>query len=259
MTNSKPSSKNLNNNTTTDNNTTNSKSDEKTNSKPISTNSTTSTITNSTNGKSDETTISKQSSKNSSTVSNTTNVSNNETTNKKSESTIVSSKTASVVNSDKVTTKNSKPSEPVDLEVQKILPQSTAKNTPVSMPKNDLVVKKLKVGVAYTINDILFETNSSELSDRSKFILKEFSSFLVENPTSKIMIQGHTDDYGEDTENLKLSEERAQAVKDYLISLNIKSDRMTAKGFGETMPKLPNSSDENRAKNRRTDFVLETL
>ena len=259
MTNSKSSSKNLNNNTTADNNSTNSKSDEKTNSKPISTNSTASTITNSTNVKGDETTISKSSSKNSSTVSNTTNVSNNETTNKKSESTIVSPKTTSVVNSDKVTTKNPTPSEPVDLEVQKILPQSTAKNTPVSMPKNDLVVKKLKVGVAYTINDILFETNSSELSDRSKFILKEFSSFLVENPTSKIMIQGHTDDYGEDTENLKLSEERAQAVKDYLISLNIKSDRMTAKGFGETMPKLPNSSDENRAKNRRTDFVLETL
>ena len=288
-TNSKPSSKNLNNNTTADNNSTNSKSDEKTNSKPISTNSTASTITNSTNGKSDEMTNSKPSSKNlnnnttadtnstnsksdektnskpistnstTSTISNSTNGKSDETTNKKSESTIVSSKTASVVNSDKVIAKNSTPSEPVDLEVQKILPQSTAKNTPVSMPKNDLVVKKLKVGVAYTINDILFETNSSELSDRSKFILKEFSSFLVENPTSKIMIQGHTDDYGEDTENLKLSEERAQAVKDYLISLNIKSDRMTAKGFGETMPKLPNSSDENRAKNRRTDFVLETL
>ena len=91
------------------------------------------------------------------------------------------------------------------------------------------------------------------------FILKEFSSFLIDNPTSKIMIQGHTDDNGDDTENLKLSEARAKSVKDYLISLNIKSDRMTAKGFGETVPKLPNSSDANRAKNRRTDFVLEKL
>ena len=148
---------------------------------------------------------------------------------------------------------------PIDLEIQKIIPEATAKNTPVSMPKNDLVVKKLKVGVAYTINDILFETNSSELSERSMFILKEFSSFLIDNPTSKIMIQGHTDDNGDDTENLKLSEARAKSVKDYLISLNIKSDRMTAKGFGETVPKLPNSSDANRAKNRRTDFVLEKL
>jgi outer membrane protein OmpA-like peptidoglycan-associated protein/tetratricopeptide (TPR) repeat protein len=256
-TNSKPSSKNSSISENT--NSTNAKSDQTTNSKSSSKNSSIYENTNSTNAKSDQTTNSKASSKNSTVLSNTTNVTSNETTNKKSESTIVSPKTTSVVNSDLVTAKKSIPSEPVDLEVQKILPQSTSKNTPVSMPKNDLVVKKLKVGVAYTINDILFETNSSELSDRSKFILKEFSSFLVDNPSSKIMIQGHTDDYGEDSENLKLSQERAQAVKDYLITLNIKTDRMSAKGFGELMPKYPNTNEMNRSKNRRTDFILEKL
>jgi outer membrane protein OmpA-like peptidoglycan-associated protein len=137
--------------------------------------------------------------------------------------------------------------------------EATASNTPVSMPKNDLVVKKLKVGVAYTLNDILFETNSSVLSDRSKFILKEFSSFLLENPTSKILIQGHTDDQGVDAENLKLSENRANAVKNYLVSLNIKADRLTSKGYGSSIPKVDNTTPENRAKNRRTDFVIEKL
>jgi outer membrane protein OmpA-like peptidoglycan-associated protein/tetratricopeptide (TPR) repeat protein len=136
---------------------------------------------------------------------------------------------------------------------------ANAENTPVSMPKNDMVVKKLKVGIPYTINDILFETGSAELSSRSKFILKQFSEFLVENKTAKIMIQGHTDDVGEDQENLVLSENRAMAVKAYLESLKISSDRMTAKGFGETVPKVSNTSDANRAKNRRTDFVLEKL
>ena len=136
---------------------------------------------------------------------------------------------------------------------------ATSANTPVSMPKNDLVVKKLKVGVAYTLNDILFETNSYVLSDRSKFILREFASFLAENPTSKIMIQGHTDDLGEDAANLTLSENRAKAVKEYLVSLKISADRLTAKGYGESQPKLANTSDANRAKNRRTDFVLEKL
>ncbi len=160
---------------------------------------------------------------------------------------------------DPVSVKKAISSTPVDLEVLKIIPEATSKNTPVSMPKNDLVVKKLKVGVAYTINDVLFETSSSDLSERARFILKEFSSFLIENPTSKIMIQGHTDDLGEDSENLKLSEDRAKAVKDYLITLDIKSERMIAKGFGETMPKLENTTDLNRAKNRRTDFVLEKL
>jgi outer membrane protein OmpA-like peptidoglycan-associated protein len=97
------------------------------------------------------------------------------------------------------------------------------------------------------------------LSDRSKFILKEFSSFLLENPTSKILIQGHTDDQGVDAENLKLSENRANAVKNYLVSLNIKADRLTSKGYGSSIPKVDNTTPENRAKNRRTDFVIEKL
>lgn len=136
---------------------------------------------------------------------------------------------------------------------------ASAANTPVSMPKNDLVVKKLKVGVAYTLNDILFDPTSFVLSDKSKFILKEFSTFLIENPNITILIQGHTDDIGDDAGNLTLSEQRAKAVKDYLISLNIKDDRLKAKGYGETTPKVPNDNAANRAKNRRTDFVIEKL
>ena len=256
----KPNSKN----TTTSpvsNSMNNTKISESTINKPNSNISSTSEVSKTNTTKVPESTFTKPNSDNSSISkdSKTTNGTNNEITNKKTESTIVTAKTQTITNSEKDISKKPVSSGPVDLEVQKIIPQSTAKNTPVSMPKNDLVVKKLQVGVAYTINDILFETNSSELSDRSKFILKEFSTFLFDNPTSKIMIQGHTDDNGEDAENLKLSEDRAKSVKDYLTSLNIKSDRMTAKGFGEMMPKLPNTSDENRAKNRRTDFVLEKL
>ncbi len=136
---------------------------------------------------------------------------------------------------------------------------ASARNTPVSMPKNDLVAKKLAVGVSYTLNDILFEPTSYILSDRSKFILKEFSSFLLENPSITILVQGHTDDIGVDTENLTLSEQRAKAVTDYLIFLKIDIGRIEAKGYGETVPKLPNDSAVNRAKNRRTDFVIEKL
>ena len=136
---------------------------------------------------------------------------------------------------------------------------ASATNTPVSMPKNDLMVKKLAVGVPYTLNDILFDPTSYVLSDRSKFILKEFSTFLLENPSIKILVQGHTDDIGVDTENLTLSEQRAKAVKDYLIFLKIDAGRIEAKGYGETIPKLPNDSVANRAKNRRTDFVIEKM
>lgn len=176
-----------------------------------------------------------------------------------SKTTETKASSTTISKTESVPVKKAAPAGPVDLETQKVVPEASAKNTPVSMPKNDLVVKKIKVGVPYTINDILFETNSSVLSNRARFILKEFSSFLVENPTSKIMIQGHTDDLGEDSENLILSENRAKEVKAFLVSLNIKADRMSSKGFGETMPKLPNTNDKNRAENRRTDFMIEKL
>jgi outer membrane protein OmpA-like peptidoglycan-associated protein len=129
----------------------------------------------------------------------------------------------------------------------------------VVMKDVKLAVNTLKVGASYTINDILYATNSAELSDRTKFILSGFIRFLSENPTIKIAIQGHTDDIGDDTANLMLSEKRAKGVAEYLKSKGISSDRLVSKGFGETKPKEANDSEENRAKNRRTDFVIEAL
>lgn len=141
----------------------------------------------------------------------------------------------------------------------KLVTKEEFKTEQVTIKGKDLEVKELKVGEAYTINDILYATNSAELSKRSKFILDGFARFLNENPTIKVAIQGHTDDVGDDNKNLVLSEERAVGVKDYLISQGIKSDRLSAKGYGETQPKIPNTSESNRAKNRRTDFVIDKL
>lgn len=129
----------------------------------------------------------------------------------------------------------------------------------VKIEGTELSVKELKVGEAYTINDILYATNSYELNSRSKFILKGFARFLKENPTISVLIQGHTDDVGDDNENMKLSDNRAKGVKQYLVSLGVDSSRLKAKGYGETEPKVANDSDVNRAKNRRTDFVIEGM
>lgn len=131
------------------------------------------------------------------------------------------------------------------------------KNTPIE--GKNLSVTKLKMGGTYTINDILYSTSSADLTKRIRFILKGFSNFLKENPTIKVAIHGHTDDVGDDTKNLQLSENRARGVRDYLISLGIPSKRLTSKGFGETKPKVPNTSSENRSKNRRTEFVIEEM
>ena len=141
----------------------------------------------------------------------------------------------------------------------KIITKETFEKADPVIRNTDLAVKKLKVGEAYTINDILYATNSAELTDRSRFILRGFAQFLKENPTIKVGIHGHTDDVGEDASNLTLSDDRAKGVRQYLISQGIASNRLTAKGFGETKPKFPNTLDANRAKNRRTEFVIEQL
>ncbi len=122
-----------------------------------------------------------------------------------------------------------------------------------------LSVKKMELGKAFTINDILYATASYDLNDRSKFILRGFARFLKENPKIKVTIQGHTDDTGNDKTNLKLSENRAKGVMAYLVSQGVSKDRLKSQGFGETKPKVKNDSEANRAINRRTDFVIDAL
>ncbi len=120
----------------------------------------------------------------------------------------------------------------------------------------NMSVKPLEIGMTYTINNILFATNSFELTDRTKSIIKEFSKFLTENPTVEISIQGHTDNQGDPAKNITLSLNRANAVKEYLIQLGIDATRLEAIGFGSTKPKVDNTSEENRKMNRRTDFLI---
>jgi outer membrane protein OmpA-like peptidoglycan-associated protein len=79
---------------------------------------------------------------------------------------------------------------------------------------------------------------------------------MVANPTLKIELAGHTDDVGNDEYNQKLSEERAKAAVDYLVKQGIASDRLTYKGYGESMPYVANDSEFNRQLNRRTEAKI---
>jgi outer membrane protein OmpA-like peptidoglycan-associated protein len=141
----------------------------------------------------------------------------------------------------------------------KLISKEDFKKDEVIIKNNDLTVKPLKIAEAYTINDILYATNSADLTEKSKFILKAFVRFLDSNPGINVAIQGHTDDQGDDEMNLALSESRAKGVKDFLVLQGVSETRLSAKGFGEMHPKVPNTSDGNRAQNRRTDFVIEKL
>jgi outer membrane protein OmpA-like peptidoglycan-associated protein/tetratricopeptide (TPR) repeat protein len=119
-----------------------------------------------------------------------------------------------------------------------------------------LEIKPIEVGETYKINDINFATNSFELNNHIVLVLNEFIDFLTENPTVKVAIHGHTDNVGDPKENMTLSENRAKAVYDYLLLEDIEPSRLSFKGFGETKPVAKNNSEEGRAKNRRTEFVI---
>ncbi len=120
----------------------------------------------------------------------------------------------------------------------------------------DLEIKPIELNKSYRINDIYFAFNSFELSSESKAVLDQLIEFLTENPGIFIEIQGHTDNIGNDANNLKLSEERAKSVYNYLILKEIPQQRLTYKGFGKTLPVAGNDTEEGRAKNRRTVFVI---
>ena len=129
--------------------------------------------------------------------------------------------------------------------------QLNANSVTVSMKS-----EALKAGKTYNIKDILFGTDSYELAENSTLILKRFAEYLNENGSLSIAIHGHTDDLGDDEKNLALSESRANAVLRYLVAQGVDATRLSSKGFGEKNPKYPNTNDQNRAKNRRTEFLL---
>lgn len=102
---------------------------------------------------------------------------------------------------------------------------------------------------------IMFDYNSSNIKPESMGVLKSIVQVMNDNPTLKFEVGGYTDSDGDDAYNLKLSQQRADAVKTQLIALGISADRLTTKGYGETNPIADNTTPEGKANNRRVEFV----
>ncbi len=121
----------------------------------------------------------------------------------------------------------------------------------------DMEMRPIEIGQQVKLNDIYFPTASAVFDKASMVILNNFIEWLEENPDVKIEIHGHTDNTGDKEKNMVLSQKRAKAVADYLILFGINSERIVAyKGFGQTKPVATNKTEEGRAKNRRTEFVI---
>ena len=120
----------------------------------------------------------------------------------------------------------------------------------------DVEIEPIELNKSYQINDIYFDFNKYELTNESMAVLDQLIEFLNENSKITIQVQGHTDNIGNDADNLHLSDNRAKSVFNYLLDKGIKSSRLTYKGFGKTMPVANNETEEGRARNRRTVFVI---
>jgi outer membrane protein OmpA-like peptidoglycan-associated protein len=103
---------------------------------------------------------------------------------------------------------------------------------------------------------ILFDVNKATIKPQSMGVLNEITKMLKQDEKIKLSIEGHTDSDGSDESNKKLSEQRAESVKKALVELGIDSSRLTTKGWGESKPVGKNDSPEDKANNRRVEFVL---
>lgn len=122
--------------------------------------------------------------------------------------------------------------------------------------KKTVVMIPLKKGEKLTLNNITFELNSAELTESSKEVLENVFDLMKQNRNIVLEIAAHTDDLGDASYNLNLSNNRAQSVKDFLLSKGVPEMMLSSKGYGESEPAYPNDSDENRALNRRVEFIV---
>ncbi|MEO6405265.1 MAG: OmpA family protein [Ferruginibacter sp.] len=103
---------------------------------------------------------------------------------------------------------------------------------------------------------VYFATNKFDITANSKLALDKLVKIFAEYPETNILVEGHTDDVGTDTYNMGLSQRRADAVGNFLKAAGVNPSRLTVKWYGESQPKVANTTPEDRALNRRVEFAI---
>lgn len=124
---------------------------------------------------------------------------------------------------------------------------------PIMPKKQRVILKKEKIEITEAIH---FKSGKATILPVSYSLLNEVAQILVGNPNIRIRIDGHTDSVGSDNFNFKLSEARAASVMKYLISRGLPPERLSSKGFGESLPIANNATEMGRAQNRRVEFTI---
>jgi outer membrane protein OmpA-like peptidoglycan-associated protein len=120
----------------------------------------------------------------------------------------------------------------------------------------DLQAKKTDRGMVVTLGDVLFDTGQASLKPGADLVLSRLATFMAANRQTKILIEGHTDSRGSDDYNEALSERRAQAVANALMSKGVPADSLRTVGRGKAYPVATNDTPEGRQQNRRVEIVF---
>lgn len=120
----------------------------------------------------------------------------------------------------------------------------------------DLYLVPIEIGQVVRLNNVFFDFDKWDLRPESFIELDRVVQLLNENPAIEIEMSAHTDSYGSDDYNFKLSDNRARSVREYILSRGIAPQRIISQGYGESKPVAPNDNDENRQLNRRVEFKI---
>ena len=124
---------------------------------------------------------------------------------------------------------------------------------------NELQAKQTERGMLVTLGDVLFEYNRAEVKPGAQASLRKLADFLQQYPNRQVLIEGYTDDTGSAAYNEALSLRRAEAVDSALVGMGVDSQRVATVGYGKDFPIASNSTDTNRALNRRVEvYIAET-
>jgi outer membrane protein OmpA-like peptidoglycan-associated protein len=131
-----------------------------------------------------------------------------------------------------------------------------AKTAALTKELADLKAQQTNRGLVLTVGDVLFATGRAEVAAGGMRSIDKLAEWLKKNPTRNLLIEGHTDNTGAEDFNIKLSQQRAEAVRDQLVSRGVGADRITTKGYGPKYPVVANDSAAGRQQNRRVEVVV---